>query len=265
MLDARVQPEYAYKLDWGSCLKVAKTVCFQAGIPWADREDFTQDVLVEMMERARRDSGGLSTKEIWRAAECVRNRHRRAYKKAKGMSSLNELIPGTTIELSETVADDKPLDLDSWLEARSRLEGLPRPIVVIGKKLQRGDLLTKDQRLYPSRFRKGEIKTKPNNRYHMLRAKRLCVRCGRESGEFSYCPDCERRRLLYQKKYRQNKGQAWLNTTRDHWRRQGRCARCGAAPKPGYKTCPTCLAKQRKYTQHHHAKLLGQKELVPTS
>jgi len=239
----------AYNLDWKSCHKVADRTSYLAGIRNEDREDFIQDVLLEIMKRARQDSGGLSTKEMWRAAGCVRSRYWRTYKKARRNSSLNELVPDTTIEISETVADDKAPDLDAWLDTKSRLEHLPPGIVALGKKLVREDPLTANQRLYLSCFRKGE--TKPNKEmenYHRLRAKGLCVKCGEKSGKFSHCPKCQEMFRVYQKKYRDNKGQAWINTLRNHWRRQGRCPRCGAFPEPGFKTCSTCRAKNRKYS-----------------
>ncbi len=244
----------AYKLDFESCRKVARIVCYRAGIRWDDKEDFVQNVLVEMMERARQDSGGLSSDEMWRAARCVRSRYWRTYQKTKRTSSLNKVIPGTTLELIETIADDKALDPDALLDAKSRLKHLPPGIVALGKKLEKGDPLTKKQRLYLSRFRKGESKTKSSrkladyNRYHRLRAKGLCVTCGKESSKFSHCPACQARYRIFQKKHRENKGQAWVNTLRDYWRKQGRCPRCGVIPEPGYKTCSTCRAKNRKYT-----------------
>ena len=243
----------AYKLDFESCRKIARIVCYRAGIHWSDKEDFTQDVMVEMMERARRDSGGLTSREMWRAAGCVRSRYWRIYKKASRALSLNEMVPGTALEYSETIADDKPLDLDAVLDAKSHLEQLPPGIIALGKRLKRGDPLTANQRLYLSRFRKGESETKSStritdyNRYHRLRAKGLCATCGKESGKFSHCPKCQEMFRVYQKKYRDNKGQAWTNTLRDYWRKQGRCPRCGVIPEPGYKTCSTCRAKNRKY------------------
>src|SRR5271157_3022984 len=121
--------ETAYKLDWERCRKVAKTVCYEAGINWEDKEDFVSDVLVEMMERARRDSGGLASEEMWRAARCVRSRYWRTYKKARRTAFLSEPVPGTAIERSETLADDKALDLDALLDAKSRLEHLPPNVV----------------------------------------------------------------------------------------------------------------------------------------
>ena len=246
----------AYTLDWESCHKVADRTSYLPGIRYEDRKDFVQDALLEMMKRARENGGGLSTKEMWRAAGCVRMRHWRTYKKTRGILSLDAPVRDTTIELSETIADDKLVDLDTLLDAKLRLERLPHSIIRIGKKLARGDPLTADQRLYLSRFRKGEVK--PNRgieNYRRRRSKGLCVHCREESGNFSHCPKCQEMYRVFQKKYRENKGQALLQTIRDHWRRQGRCPRCGGAPEPGHKTCPTCLAKNRKYLQRHRERV----------
>ncbi len=250
-----------YDLDWKSCHKVADRTSYLAGIRREDREDFVQDVLLEMMERARRDSGGLSTKEMWRAARCVRSRYWRVYKKAKRISSLNAPVQDTTIELSETIADKSAVDLDALLDAKSCLEHLPPGIVRVGKKLVKEDPLTKNQRLYLSRFRKGEVKpNKGMGNYHKLRAKGLCVWCGEESGNFARCPSCRERQRASEKKYKRNKGRIWQKTLRDYWRKQGRCPRCGAIPEPGYKICPACLARNRKYLKRHRE--LKKHELV---
>ncbi len=250
----------AYKLDFESCRKVARIVCKEATIHWDDKEDFVSDVLVEMMERARRDSGGLTSEEMWRAARCVRSRYWRIYRKASRTSSLNEVIPGTTLELIETIADDKALDPDALLDAKSRLAQLPPGIIALGKKLERGDPLTANQRLYLSRFRKGETKTKPNKRisnfgtYHRLRAQGLCVKCGKESGKFSRCPECRGKHALYQREHVEEHRE-WENTLTKHWRKQGKCPRCGTIPEPGYKLCSRCLARSRK---NHHARVARQ-------
>ncbi len=250
-----------YNLNWDSCRKVAERTCYSAMIHYRDKEDFIQDVLVEMMRRAQQDSGGLSTKEMWRAARCVRSRYWRAYKKAKGISSLNEPVRDTTIELEETIADGKAIDLDALLDAKSHIGRLPPGIVRLGKKLLKEDPLTENQRLYLSRFRNGEVK--PNNvkvRYHKRRAQDLCVSCGEESGNFARCSSCREKQRVNQKKYRNNKGTAWIKTLRDHWRKTGLCPRCGAIPEPGHKTCPACLAKNRKYLKRHRE--LKKHELV---
>jgi hypothetical protein len=69
---------FAYNLEWESCHKVADRTSYLAGIRYENREDFVQDVLLEIMERSRQDSGRFSTKEMWRSAGCVRSRYWRA-------------------------------------------------------------------------------------------------------------------------------------------------------------------------------------------
>ena len=79
-------------LDVPSCLSIANYIRYWDGIHTQDAEDFSHDALLEMMERARRNGGGLSDKEMWRAARCVRSRYRRAY--GKRPLSLNAPIRG---------------------------------------------------------------------------------------------------------------------------------------------------------------------------
>jgi len=278
--------------DWAVFAKIAGYFVYKV-LP-EDREDFLHNLLVEMdkvkakyavrgkplteaslmmvakyelkayWEKRRYRLFGLNcyrcTIEQRRECQATREPSECPKKRAHRIVSLNKIPEdgdgdGLT-ELGDLIADDKPIDLDAWLDAKLRLEHLPPSIVRVGKKLVRGDPLTANQRLYLSRFRKGE--TKPNKgieNYHRLRVKGLCVHCGEESGKFSHCPKCQERYRVFQKKHRENKGQAWINTLRDYWRRQGRCPRCGGVPKPGYKTCPACLAKNRKYLQRHRERI----------
>jgi len=242
-----------YKLDWGACLKVARHICYWDGIHREDREDFIQDVYLEMMVRARQNGGGLSDKQMWLAARCVRNRYWRAYKKK--VLSLNIPIKDTTIELGETIADKTP-DLGDVLDAKLELKQLPPHVKQLAKKLAKGDPLTKKQILYLSHFRKGE--TKPDPRQELCdqrRALGLCVRCGKESGNFARCPECREKMRRYQKKYRKRRGLSWQRTLRRYWRKHGRCPRCGGAPEPGHKVCAACLAKNRQYLKRHRERL----------
>src|SRR4030042_1166009 len=118
-------------------LGIASRMCYWDNIHPEDREDFIQDALVEMIERARRNGGELSTKEMWQAARCVRNRYWRSYTRGKKVSSLNARIQDTDIELWETLAD-KDRDLDGRLDARDRLGQLPQGITIIARKLMKG-------------------------------------------------------------------------------------------------------------------------------
>lgn len=81
--------------------------------------------------------------------------------KAIKLESLDQPIidsEGHTTELGELIADDKALDLDAWVDARTFLLGFPQRLLAIAHKLDNGDVLTPYDRLYLCRFRKREQK-----------------------------------------------------------------------------------------------------------
>ena len=83
----------------------------------------------------------------------------RAIKRQFTILSLNtELNNGDGIELIDTVADDKAIDLDAWLDARTWLLGCPRRLVVIASKRLKGLPLTQVELNYLCRWRKREQK-----------------------------------------------------------------------------------------------------------
>jgi len=59
---------------------------------------------------------------------------------------------GDTIELWETLADDRAIDLDEWLDARIWLTGCPRRLVDIARKRVRGMPLGEADQKYLERF-----------------------------------------------------------------------------------------------------------------
>ena len=82
--------------------------------------------------------------------------------KAIKLESLNKPIidnEGHTTELGELIADDKALDLDAWVDARTFLLGFPQRLLAIAHKLENGDKLTPTDSQYLWRFRKAEQKT----------------------------------------------------------------------------------------------------------
>ena len=139
-------------MDWERCLRVANHLRYWGGIHAEDGEDFVQDALLEMMERASRN-GGLSTKEIWRAARCVRNRYWRAYDRGKRMVSLNARINGTGPELWETIPD-KTIDLAAWADARAEILKCPPRILATAAKRVAGLPLTSKERKCLIRFQR---------------------------------------------------------------------------------------------------------------
>ncbi|MFC1910826.1 hypothetical protein ACFLXC_06070, partial [Chloroflexota bacterium] len=81
--------------------------------------------------------------------------------KAIKLESLNKPVidsEGHTTELGELIADDKALDLDAWVDARTFLLGFPQRLLLIADKFNSGHSLDTRDRMYLSRFRQREQK-----------------------------------------------------------------------------------------------------------
>jgi len=81
--------------------------------------------------------------------------------KAIKLESLNKPIidsEGHTTELGELIADDKALDLDAWVDAKTFLLGFPQRLLAIALKLNNGEALTNKEHQYLWRFRQKEQK-----------------------------------------------------------------------------------------------------------
>ena len=65
---------------------------------------------------------------------------------------------GHTTELGELIADDKALDLDAWLDARTFLFGFPQRLLLIAHRINNGEALTNKDHQYLWRFRQREQK-----------------------------------------------------------------------------------------------------------
>ena len=66
---------------------------------------------------------------------------------------------GNLTELGELIADDRAIDLDAWLDARTFLLTSPERLLIIGKKLRDGIALTNEEHQYLWRFRQKEQKS----------------------------------------------------------------------------------------------------------
>jgi hypothetical protein len=89
-------------------------------------------------------------KEDWSYGECP---------KAVKVESLNKPIidsEGNLTELGELIADDKALDLDAWLDAKTFLRGSPHKLILVAERKQRGQCLTATESQYLWRFRRKE-------------------------------------------------------------------------------------------------------------
>jgi hypothetical protein len=66
---------------------------------------------------------------------------------------------GNLTELGELIADDKAIDLDAWLDAKTFLKGCPQRLILIAHKRLDGIPLDHKDREYLKRFRQREQKS----------------------------------------------------------------------------------------------------------
>jgi hypothetical protein len=67
-------------------------------------------------------------------------------------------IEGNLTELGNLIADDKALDLDAWVDARTFLLGFPQRLLLIANKLNSGESLTNKEHQYLWYWRRREQK-----------------------------------------------------------------------------------------------------------
>jgi hypothetical protein len=63
---------------------------------------------------------------------------------------------GNITKLGELIADDKSIDLDAWVDAKTYLLSFPKRLINIAHKIDNGDNLTNAEMIYLCRFRKKE-------------------------------------------------------------------------------------------------------------
>ncbi len=149
-------------LDWDNYTKVANRFQYKA-IP-QDREDLNHTIILSLAQaQLKLDNNGggqLSDIAMLRVASYERQKYWRQLRRNARYMSLNNVIEdgdGDGIELIDTVADDKAIDLAAWLDARTFLLGCPRRLIVIAGKKLKGIALEPKDRDYLRRFRqKGQ-------------------------------------------------------------------------------------------------------------
>jgi len=132
---------------------------------------FTEAVMYRIASRTVADywfshysySSGLDCKHCSKAQrhKCKENDLYRECLKAIKLESLNKPIidsEGHTTELGELIADDKALDLDAWVDARTFLLGFPQRLLAIAHKRLDGIPLCNADKLYLGKWRKREQK-----------------------------------------------------------------------------------------------------------
>jgi len=152
-------------LDWSKYNTVADRYQYKAKAQ--DREDLNHTIILSLAEAQTRldhnGGGQLSEPAILRIASCrVADYWRSEYRNGR-MVSLNQVVyeddDGSQIELIDTLADDKAIDLEAWLNDATWLLGYPKRLVeVVGKRLKGIPLNDKDKK-YLRRFRRREQKS----------------------------------------------------------------------------------------------------------
>ena len=149
-------------LDYGKYITVANR--YQRKAKREDREDLNHTIILSLaqVQLAKDNNGGgqLSDVAMLRVASYECQKYWRAIKRQFTILSLNtELNNGDGIELIDTVADDKAIDLDAWIDARTWLLGCPTRLVQIASKRLKGIPLEPKDQEYLRRYRVREQKS----------------------------------------------------------------------------------------------------------
>ncbi len=143
-------------LDWEKYIAIADR--FQHKARYQDREDLRQEIIVRLAEVARNNGHKpLTEGGMIRVASYVVMEYWHNLKRKPTILSLDYEIEdgeGDTIELWQTIADDKAIDLEAWLDARTFLLGCPKRLVQIAHKRSSGKPLDNADKLYLGKWRK---------------------------------------------------------------------------------------------------------------
>jgi len=134
--------------------------CFEHKAKVEDREDLRHDIVVRLAELTSRNGNQLTKPAMLRVTSYVVQEYWHNLKRQPTMLSLNyelEDVDGNSVELWQTLADDKAIDLEAWLDARTWLLGCPRRLVQIAVKRYSGKPLNYKDKMYLSRWRKKEL------------------------------------------------------------------------------------------------------------
>ncbi len=146
--------------EWAIWSEIAQR--FERKVPAQDRGDIRHSIILELaLARARDGQKPFSQAMMCRVASFVVADYWRKEKRKPTILSLDteiENADGDTTELIETIADDKAIDVDAWLDARTFLLGCPHRLVQIAHKIRNGDNLTPTDSQYLWRYRKREQK-----------------------------------------------------------------------------------------------------------
>jgi hypothetical protein len=148
------------ELDWQKYIEIADK--FQHKAKAADREDLRQDIILRLGEVASNNGHKpLTEGAMVRVASYTVMAYWRDLMRKPTVFSLNGEVDsgdGDTVELWQTLADDKAIDLDAWQDAKRWLLGCPKALVRIAYKRYIGKPLEWSEYKYLERYRQKERK-----------------------------------------------------------------------------------------------------------
>jgi hypothetical protein len=147
-------------LDWQKYIEIADK--FQHKAKAADRQDLRQDIILRLAEVASNNGHAPFTEgAMVRVASYTVMAYWRDLMRKPTILSLNGELSdgdGDTAELWQTLADDRAIDLEAWLDAKRWLLGCPKALVRIAYKRYVGKPLKWSDYKYLERYRQKEVK-----------------------------------------------------------------------------------------------------------
>ena len=147
------------ELDWQKYIEIADR--FQHKAKHEDREDLRQDIILRLAEVASNNGHEpFNEGAMVRVASYTVMSYWRDLMRKPMMLSLNDELSdgdGDAVELWQTLADDKALDLEAWQDARRWLLGCPKRLVKIAYKRYVGKPLDHSEQVYLSKKRRQEL------------------------------------------------------------------------------------------------------------
>ena len=148
------------ELDWEKYIAIAES--FQRKARYEDREDLKHDIIVRLAEVASNNGHKPFTEGgMIRVASYTAMAYWRDLKRKPTILSLDYEIEdgdGDTIQLWQTIADDKAIDLEAWLDARTFLLGCPKRLVQIAHKRAIGKPLNRKEQTYLNHYQTRQLK-----------------------------------------------------------------------------------------------------------
>jgi hypothetical protein len=134
---------------------------FESKVPIQDRGDIRHNIILELAKARARDGKPIPIPRAYRIASLTVALYWRQTSQKPTILSLDTDIvnrDGDTTELIDTIADDRAIDLEAWMDARTWLLGCPIRLVQIASKRVNGINLTPQDSRYLYKFRKREQK-----------------------------------------------------------------------------------------------------------